>query len=974
MSQKENIASTIRSIRTKLNITQNELANRLGVSFATVNRWEGGSNEPQQAQLDAILALNAEVVANDELAKSEEQVLEECFLAGQKNSELTVDEKIKLLAQECLGSFSVIARRAREYLKSAPSRREATQIANNTFTNGSADQKFQSVRADLKAGYEGIAAEPALARVVVERKNGTRDTYYFSRNNSLDCSPPYLRFTSLKAPVGRMASIPVGDEYDLPSGQTVTILENARFSPKIENREWDTHRAEIRGEGYARTVKSLRAFLRQAAGDEEITDQNLLEALLNEGNASENIKNGIRRVTIERMDLRDQPVLDEYQDKIFRLPLDTLIFCWGAPVRANTTTLILRLNQKIDPNFLDDDEKRLLSLTNAETGHASNWVMFTPTELLKLVIKEACSREKIPASDNQVKTWADFREELARDNFPILKSGANKGRFVMKDAAATLARAAEEDLIGLFSDFDQWQKAEFWKELQVDAERLMENHASEVVDIGRKILSAIKDVDDKSVPSTFSSLAALTGKIKEAADTRKKETDKKFQETLNLQVNRNRSFLDELSVFMDSLSESDDDPDEEDADTEEEIETPRTKRHAAMARYIAVSRTHARTRAQGKQVPKASSTGRIIEWLGDRIISEDVAKDVGKSLIVQSALRRFVNPVRGYIDKIPTRYRRYRRAKQEDGRLYRGDGFAPTDIHPLEVDIILLAMLRNTDDLIVGIRTPDDEARKTLDRLQNLYYTQVLVDEATDFSPIQLACMAALSRPRIRSFFACGDFNQRFTNYGVRSIDQVKWAVPSIADERISITYRHSNHLHRLAQSIIGLSGEGVAEVHISEEYADNEGVAPVLALNLDNREAQAAWLAARIQEIEKSLGKLPSVAVLVNDEESVRSVAEALKRALEDQNIQVIPCADGQVRGRDSAVRVFNVQHIKGLEFEAVFFVDLDKLVESQPDLFEKYLYVGATRAATYFGITCEKEFPQKLEQISGLFGDTWS
>lgn len=974
MSQKENIASTIRSIRAKLNITQNELANRLGVSFATVNRWEGGNNEPQQAQLDAIRALAAEVVANDESAKSEEQGLEECFLAGQRNSELTVDEKIKLLAQECLGTFSVIARRARELLTRAPSKREATQIANNTFTNGNADQNIQRGRAEIETGYRGIATEPALARVVVEREDGTRKTYYFCRNSSLDGLPPYLSLASLKASLGRMASIPVGSDYDLPNGQSVTVLENARFSPKIENREWDTHRAEIRGEGYAKTIESLRTLLRQIAGDEGIADENLLQTLLQEENASENITSGIRRVVIERMDLRDQPILDQYQDKIFRLPLDSQLLILGAPGTGKTTTLIRRLGQKTESNFLDEDEKRLLSLTNAEADHARNWIMFTPTELLKLYVKEAFSREGIPASDERISTWADFRENLARNEFPVLKSATNKGRLVMKDAAATLTPVAEADLIGLFGDFDQWQKMEYWKELQADAERLLENPASEVAEIGRKILSVIKDVDDKAVPSTFSSLAALTSKIKEAADIRKKETDKKFQEALNLQVNRNRNFLDELAIFMDSLSETDDDTDEEDADTEEEIETPRTKRHAAMARYIAVARSHARTRAQSKQVSKASSTGRIIEWLGDRIIGDEVAKDVGKSLIVQSALRRFVNPVRGYIDKIPTRYRRYRRAKQEEGSLYRGEGFASTDIHPLEVDIILLAMLRNTDNLIVGIRTPDDEARKTLDRLQNLYYTQVLVDEATDFSPIQLACMAAMSRPRIRSFFACGDFNQRFTKFGVRSIDQVKWAIPNIAEEHISIAYRQSNQLHRLAQSIIGLSGDHATDVDLSEEYADNEGFAPVLALNLDKGDALAAWLADRIKEIEKSVHKLPSIAVLVNDEEAVRSVAEALKRALEDQNIQVIPCADGQVRGRDSAVRVFNVQHIKGLEFEAVFFVGLDKLVESQPDLFEKYLYVGATRAATYFGVTCENHFPQQLSSIESLFIKAWT
>lgn len=880
-----------------------------------------------------------------------------------------VQRRIETIAQESLDSFATIASKAQTALADASGRRETTQIASNTFTNSSADKNLQRGRADILDEYRTLSREPSIARVAVEGEDGTKKTYYFCRKGNLSGLP--LSLVSLLAPVGRLASLPVGEDYDFPNGQSVTVLENVRFSPKIANQEWDTHKAEIRGNGYAKTIESLRALLRQMGV--ETIDENVLEALLSEESASENITDGIRRSVIEKMDLRDQPILDQYQDRIFRLPLDSQLLILGAPGTGKTTTLIRRLGQKADPDFLDDDEKRLLAQADAEADHARNWIMFTPTELLKLYVKEAFSRENIPASDERISTWSDFRENLARNEFPVLKSAANKGRLVMKDAATILTPAAEADLIGLFGDFDQWQKAEFWKDLQTDAERLSENTASEVAGIGQKILSAIKDVDDKTAPSTFSALAALTETIKEIADARKKETDKKFQEALNIQVNKNRAFLDELAAFMEGLSEADDEADDQDADDEEETDTPRVGRRAAMARYMSVSRSYARARAQGKQVSKTSSTGRIVEWLGDRIITEDVAKEVGKSLIIQSALRRFVNPVRGYIDKIPTRYRRFRRAKQAEGRWYRGEGFAPTDVHPLEVDLILLAILRNTNDLIAGIRSPDEEAKKTLDRLQNLYYTQVLVDEATDFSPIQLACMAALSRPRIRSFFACGDFNQRFTSCGVRSIDQVKWAIPKIAEERISIAYRHSNQLHRLAQAIIGLSGDGAADVHISEEYADNEGFAPVLALNADKEDALAAWLAGRIKEIEKSVHKLPSIAVLVNDEEAVRSVAEELKRAVEDQNIQVIPCPDGQVRGRDSAVRVFNVQHIKGLEFEAVFFVGIDKLAESHPDLFEKYLYVGATRAATYFGMTCEKDFPAKLAPLQGLFQEKW-
>ena len=55
------IPPTLQAIRARLDLTQEQLAERLGVSFATVNRWEGGVTMPQKAARTAIAALAAEV-------------------------------------------------------------------------------------------------------------------------------------------------------------------------------------------------------------------------------------------------------------------------------------------------------------------------------------------------------------------------------------------------------------------------------------------------------------------------------------------------------------------------------------------------------------------------------------------------------------------------------------------------------------------------------------------------------------------------------------------------------------------------------------------------------------------------------------------------------------------------------------------------------------------------------------------------
>ncbi len=55
----DDLPNVLRAIRASLDLTQEQLAERLGVTFATVNRWEGGATRPQKAAREAIAALAA---------------------------------------------------------------------------------------------------------------------------------------------------------------------------------------------------------------------------------------------------------------------------------------------------------------------------------------------------------------------------------------------------------------------------------------------------------------------------------------------------------------------------------------------------------------------------------------------------------------------------------------------------------------------------------------------------------------------------------------------------------------------------------------------------------------------------------------------------------------------------------------------------------------------------------------------------
>lgn len=112
---------------------------------------------------------------------------------------------------------------------------------------------------------------------------------------------------------------------------------------------------------------------------------------------------------------------------------------------GKTTTPIRRLGQKLDQEFLEEDEKELVetSKSSSPIPHAKSWLMFTPTELLKQYLKEAFAREGIAASDQRIKTWQDLRHDLARNVFADIledRLRSDAGMSWSFEAASSYAR------------------------------------------------------------------------------------------------------------------------------------------------------------------------------------------------------------------------------------------------------------------------------------------------------------------------------------------------------------------------------------------------------------------------------------------------------------------------------------------------------------------------------------------------------
>lgn len=890
-------------------------------------------------------------------------------------------EELKPVAREALNAFDTIASAARKGLTGPGVRLDSFAQVNESTAERLA-AAARDIREDRTANFQKLQQQPAIARLVVEDEDEKLGTLYITPAGTTDARS--VRHCSYMSPMGRLAPLRVGDETEirLPGGaRWFTVREKMTFRPLEDAAGWDSQPAiYFQQDSVPLTIKSLRELLREDGfSDEEI---DAVSQWLGQGDAessNENISEGIKRDTLTAMQLRIAPLLDRIQDRIFRLPLDSQIAVLGPPGTGKTTTMVRRLRQKLDLEFLEDEEKDLVKGSDADgLEHADSWILFTPTELLRLYVKEALNKEGVPAHNGRLFTWEDYRWTTARDALGILRRASGGGLVMPRTPDDSwLAPEALTDQIGWFEAFDAWQAERFIQQLADEAGHLQNSQDPRASALGNRVAEAIA----RSSGDVLRLLGELLGFWKDLTDFAKAQGDgvkDALTSPVNAFVKADPEFLDALSGFVtEMLREAPDDTDEEEEDDTEDAEpVPTAGRRQVLELFRRAMRSLAIGQASGRLPAGTSRAGRILNFLKQRGLTAPALADAGRTLLLQRAAGRLAGAPATYLRRFSTRYREFRRAMRAVGRWYPETAGPASRAHPAEIDVIMLAMLRAgreiDQDRVLTARLAERRP-PLLDAIAQLRRNQVLVDEMTDFSPVQLACMAALTSMTTSSLFLSGDFNQRLTLWGSRSETDLTWVAPGLTIERIAISYRQSRKLAEFACRLARLQGAEVDDE--APEFSENLGYDPVFGSALESDEMRARWLADRIREIESiSDGQLPTIAVLVPDKEMLAPFTLALNRELAELSLQAKAYSEGESIGRDKDVRVFPIEHIKGLEFEAVFFLDVDRLAEQHPQLFDRYIYVGATRAATFLGLTTSgTALPSQLIHQDQGFGTQW-
>ena len=851
----------------------------------------------------------------------------------------------------------------------------------------SAQQNLRNISTELFHHQNRLKKEPFVVFVKTEQEGKIRN-YLICRSytpNGIFPVTPDSVFVNYKAPIGQIAEVEADDSLYF-RGREIHVLEKNSFRPQKVDSIWDGFNNNFSFTDEKFSIKSLRELLalydsiikehKESEYAEEISD---LEArIIKELEERLNVTQGIKRDVINKMAFRDQPILDREQGEIFRLPLSSQIILTGAPGTGKTTTLIKRIAQKSDPDLIDEfDRKKLREDQLSEFFSDKNWVMFAPTQLLKMFLKESFSNESIPASDKRIKIWDEERRVFGREILNFLKIG-DKGLF--KSTKNDLIKpSSNEELIEYATFFVRFYANLLFYEFEKAIETLKGNNIShKLLTKLHKIKSGIKKSDIASSDKQKLLLIERLFALRDFWKNIDQEIKEAIEVIVNKIINSKENILDEIYELIQIQKTGSEEHDtEEDAEEEPLEDDDENIENAIIEPKIIAKRQLAKTvnwlansLALKKKINEKTLHFEILQSIKGFLPSNDQLELIGKKIVDRRATNNLTKGYSNLLNRIPRYYQTFRltQIKAEKSYIIPGIEQKIRDrmISSPEIDLLIFLILKNANTILKS--HPDlienNSKNEILEAIKSKFATQIVVDEATDFSSIQLGSMYYMAHPYFQSVTFAGDLMQRVTSEGLTDWKQCEFISTTFSRNQIDKVYRQSAKLTYIAaklyKTFIGKEPPFGSAFDI--EAADPE---PLRFDSQNDDEAQGQWIADRIVEIHKINNSLPSVAVFVADDSQIERAVEILEEPLEQNSIAIKGCPKGEVLSTESQVRVFSVKYIKGLEFESVFFLDINKISERAPELVEKYLYVGLTRAANFLAVTYNHCFPEKIDFV---------
>ena len=798
-------------------------------------------------------------------------------------------------------------------------------------------------------------------------------------------------------------------KYQTPQGEiTIEIFNRASYTPSIEHEVYANDiLIKLAGDSKTHSFQNISKILSyqvEIDNDKEklehATDQEAQQLIQRIAEKEAEMKTYLDKAQSfirKYAELRYQPILDPIQESIKRSKIfDGSLIINGGPGTGKTTSLIQRIKFLISPSIeeyttLNQSQKDILFNQN------TSWIFYSPNELLALFLRNSMKMEELTADTERVKVWSSHKNELVKAYklvdtatkrpFLIYNKSNGKSLFVNKP------KNIQEIVSGLNKFYIDFQKDKLNKVVEIDVSPFKWKNTG---------LSIKKYLNDKKNIKNIDELIRLFLNLNETYQVESDKISEEYSKLIKQVAGRiqviitkdseRASFLNYiLNLWKNTIQDTEEVDDDDDDDTEIELENFEEKETQTFFDFeqelFTKLKSLCRKQALKKFDRNTKFSKRDLELLKliPEIEIQNEYEQIGQTAFFKKFFERVIKGVlANVLREIPMSYKKHRRdllaTNNKNWDLEILNELVKKDknsrIHSDEQALLLHFTNSVCFSLSKGFQRHFNSINHPYVTAYKNHCKPVIgIDEATDFSLIDLLAINSFRHPQLSSVTLSGDIMQRMTNDGLTSWDDFSSVVSGTEIKDLEVSYRQSPTLLSLAQSIYEKSTGNKANYKSYIEKAEAEP--KPLILVSDDDDDKLDWIATRIIEIYKAYGSsIPSIAIFLPNESQLEEFANQLGNleTLSDVGILVKACRNGEVLGDKNTVRIFSIDKIKGLEFEAVFFHNLDELQSQNlsSDLVLKYLYVGLSRATFYFGLTVKEELNNDLNFILKNFDIT--
>lgn len=678
--------------------------------------------------------------------------------------------------------------------------------------------------------------------------------------------------------------------------------------------------------------------------------------------------------------LRDQHFLDLAQEDAKRSHLydGVPIVIEGGPGTGKTTTMIQRLKFLISPQALEEyeaplTEEQILAITDINVRD-NNWLYFSPTEKLLLYLQANMQGEYLNANENSTTTLDSFRNKMlmayklrkpeSDGPFKLYKLKSAEEQTLILNAQKAI-KAFEKfcisNITNILLNAYKLKTTDFsWHEQALSIKAYCKR-AENVKDIDAliRLLNSLYDNERKSVSIIEMQLGDELGKKALFIKNKVDEDEPLKNKVISLfeQWRQETIITQDEDVDENSMDDAEDDEEElssisYDAKLYQQIK-PILKK-LGLQKYD----------SKQKLTKRQNDLYNIIKPYVD-LVNTDLIGELSWFTKNYAFFCRGVES--NLLNQIPRLYKLFRKKQIEQGnnvfnvklleKIQKKD--SGKRLHPEELELIVGFV----NNMLLGIYK---KSHSRFDKMKNKYVEAykgnvkpvIGIDEATDYSVIDYYFMASFRHYEYSTLTLCGDIMQGLNDNGIKNWKQLKdFVLPDLEVIELKTSYRQLPSLLDMSKQMYYDDLGDDAPYTTKKVRSDNEP-APICIIS-DDEDEKAEWIAKRIIEVYKAYDEsMPSVAIFVGDNVNISNLVDVINDQDYLNGIQVYDCSENRTAPNSKSVRVFRISEVKGMEFEVVFFYDIDTaLSDGSPKLMRRYLYVGASRATTHLAATFTQE-----------------